>query len=219
MSGGWGRPPALLLALRATLEVGADDVRRSASRSAADLLVIGHIELGADATVLRVDKQGHMIGGGVAAQRCPMIFRGLLRAEGLKKLGGGRRDLAVLRPIREFDALGVGEAFIVPNGPKQGPKSPRNGPFYTFDLRRCQTDQKKNQRYVPPPYTTSRYATRERREGVLCGGTAGLGDFVEAFYSLDGFADTQYYDASGVLRRGMMSLWACEWVGIAILRV
>ena len=74
-----------------------------------------------------------MVGGGAAAQSCPMILRGFLRAEGLKKLGGGHRNLAVLRPIREFDTLGVGEAFAELEGLR-----PLVGLFNDVEARRWQ---------------------------------------------------------------------------------
>ena len=39
---------------------------------------------------------------------------------------------------------------IVPNGPKQGPKSPRNGPFDTFVPRRAKRTRNRIGRHVPP---------------------------------------------------------------------
>ncbi len=51
---------------------------------------------------------------------------------------------------------------IVPNGPKQGPKSPRNGPFDTFVPRTCQTDQKQNRKACSSPihHFSSRYPAK-----------------------------------------------------------
>ena len=52
----------------------------------ADLLVVGRVELDADSAVLRVYKQRDVIGGRAAAQRGPVVLRGLLRVERLQKI-------------------------------------------------------------------------------------------------------------------------------------
>ena len=57
-----------------------------------------------------------MIGGRVAAQSGPVVFRGLLRVENLQKLGSRLGHLAILGPVRQLDALGLGEALAELDG-------------------------------------------------------------------------------------------------------
>ena len=57
-----------------------------------------------------------MVGGRAAAQRRPMILRGLLRIENLQKLGSRLGYLAVLGPVRQLDALGLRETLAELDG-------------------------------------------------------------------------------------------------------
>lgn len=64
----------------------------------ADFLVVGRLELDADAAVLRVYKQRDMVGRRAAADRDPVVLRGLLWVEHLQELGRCLGHLAVLDP-------------------------------------------------------------------------------------------------------------------------
>lgn len=65
-----------------------------------DFLVLGNMQLDANATMPRINEEGEVIGRRTAAQRAPMVPRSLLRIEHLHKLRRAQSNLAVLRPVR-----------------------------------------------------------------------------------------------------------------------
>lgn len=61
--------------------------------------------------MLRVNEQGDTVCRRAASECGPVVFRGLLRAEGLQELEVSLSDLTVFRPIRKLNALGLRKAL------------------------------------------------------------------------------------------------------------